>query len=133
MTSKEACGLIDLIKEGQQLVADAREQRTRDYATRCAAWAIMVEFALKDDALALARFRQAAPYKGVESGIPYSIMGDWQVTRGRLAVLMPLAAEETANRGDTGRYWLLAIIAILTAIVGGVVAWPIIKDWLRII
>ena len=28
MTRKESCGLIDLINEGHQLVADAREQRS---------------------------------------------------------------------------------------------------------
>lgn len=130
MTSAKSNGLTDLTEAGQQLVEDAQEQRTADYARRCAAWAIRVEQALRDDPLALARFRQAERYGNIRSGIPNSIMSDWQAMRGYLAVLMDITGETTTKRRDTRRYWLLAIVAILTAIVGGVAAWPSIKDWL---
>jgi hypothetical protein len=57
-------------------------------------------------------------------------MSDWQAMRGHLAVLMDITGETTTKRRNTRRYWLLAIVAILTAIMGGVAACPSIKDWL---
>jgi hypothetical protein len=70
VTSATSNGLTDLIEEGQQLVEDAQEQRTADYGRRCAAWAIRVEQALRDDPLTLARFRQAERYGNISRASP---------------------------------------------------------------
>jgi hypothetical protein len=52
----------------------------------------LVESALKDDALTLARFRQAEPYKGVESGIPYGrLAGDARSARRKEESPHPMA------------------------------------------
>lgn len=92
--------LIDLVKDGQKLVADARNQRTEDYGSRCAGWAAIVKTALQDDPLALARFEQAAPLNDDESGIPYGFLRDRQMTRARLAVLIDIARERQRQKWD---------------------------------
>ena len=96
MTNAEL--LIDLIKDGQKLVADARKQRTTDYESRCAAWAKRVEFALQNDAVDLVRFWEAERSTNVEPGIPNTIMRDWQMTRARLVLLIEIARERQGHK-----------------------------------
>ena len=90
--------LIDLIEDGQKLVADARKQRTTDYESRCASWAKRVEVALQNDAVALVRFWEAERSTNVEPGIHNTIMRDWQMTRGRLVLLIEIARERQDTR-----------------------------------
>ena len=96
MTNAEL--LIDLIKDGQKLVADARKQRTTDDESRCASWAKRVEVALQNDAVALVRFWEAERSTNVEPGIRNTIMRDWQMTRGRLVLLIEIARERQNTR-----------------------------------
>jgi hypothetical protein len=79
-----------LVTEGQHLV----EQRSVDnYGARCEEWRLRVEQALKRKPLALARFRQAQPINTPQAGIPYGIMNDFALLRGRLLVLTQIEQE----------------------------------------
>jgi hypothetical protein len=114
--------LTYLVTEGQRLVEDALEQRTADYDARCEAWRLKVEQALKGKPLALTRFRQAQPINMPQSGIPYGIMSDFALLRGRLFVLTQIEQESEQERRQAMRSWGVAIIGII-----GV--WAIIKGW----
>jgi hypothetical protein len=114
--------LTYLVTEGQRLVEDALEQRTADYAARCEAWRLKVEQALKGKPLALARFRQAQPMNTLQSGIPYGIMSDFALLRGRLFVLTHIEQESDQERRHALRSWAATIIGII-----GV--WAIIQGW----
>ena len=104
------------------LVEDALEQRTADYDARCEAWRLKVEQALKRKPIALARFRQAQLINAPQPGIPYGIINDFALLRGRLFVLTDIAQESEQKRRN-------AIYSWATAIIGIIGVWAIIKGW----
>ena len=114
--------LTYLVRVGERLVEDARGQRIADYATRSEAWAREVEQALADEPLAFARFRQAQPPNTPHPGIPYDIMSDFALLRGRLAVLTEIEDAAKESRRETLRFWLVLIVGIIGA-------WAIVEGW----
>ena len=114
--------LTYLVTEGQRLVEDALEHRIADYDARCEAWRLAVEQSLKGKPLALARFRQAQPINTPQPGIPYGIMSDFALLRGRLFVLTNINQESKQERRHSIRSWVATIIGIIAV-------WAIIKGW----
>jgi hypothetical protein len=114
--------LIDLVHEGQEILVDGRSQKLDRFAGRCAAWADKVESALQNDPLSLSRFRQAER-STITTGVPTNIMGEWQITRGRVDVLIAIAGEPTSKR-ETWRFWLGLLVGIGLGVGGTIAAIP---------
>jgi hypothetical protein len=112
--------LIELVHEGQRILVDGQTQRLDRFAGRCAAWAEKVESALQDDTFALSRFRQAGRSK-LTLGIPTSIMGEWQITRGRVDALITIAGNAATSKRETWRFWVGLVVGIVIG-AGGIIA-----------
>jgi hypothetical protein len=115
--------LIELVHEGQRILVDGQTQRLDRFAGRCAAWAEKVESTLQDDPLALSRFRQAERSK-LTLGIPTSIMGEWQITRGRVDALITIAGDAATSKHDTWRFWLGLVVGIVIGVCGTIATMP---------
>ena len=86
--------LIDLVSEGEKLALLMRASKDRGWAkAQHVAWRASVKEHLKDDPLALARFRNARPVLDVRVGMASEIAGYWQSLQGELAVLIAIAGE----------------------------------------
>lgn len=120
--------LIELVHEGQRILVDGQTQRLDRFAGRCAIWAEKVENALQDDPLALSRFHQAERSK-LTLGIPTSIMGEWQITRGRVDALITIAGDAATSKRntwkrDTWRFWLGLVVGIVIGVCGTIATMP---------
>src|SRR5262245_55201080 len=125
-SSRSMANLTYLVTVGERLVEDARGQRIVDYGKRCEAWAREVEQALADKPLELARFRQAQPTNTPQPGIPYGIMSDFALLRGRLAVLTEIEDAAKASQRENLHFWLILIGGTIGACIG---AWVIVEGW----
>jgi hypothetical protein len=110
--------LIELVHEGQRILVDGQTQKLDRFAGRCAAWDDKVEGALQDDPLALSRFRQAERSTLTPPGIPISIMGEWQITRGRVDALMMIAGNAVTSKRETRRFWFGLLVGIVIGAIG---------------
>ena len=86
--------LLDLVREGEQIAAGCRASKfVKGVKARCVAWSRSVEEYLKDDPVALTRFRNAQPISGVHPDIAAAVANHWKKLQGQLAVLTDLARE----------------------------------------
>ena len=115
--------LIELIHAAQDILVDGRSRKIDRYAGRCAAWAEKVEGALQSDPLSLSRFRRAER-STITTGVPANIMGEWQITRGRVDVLIGIAGEPTTSKRETWRFWVGLLVGIVLGMGGTIAAMP---------
>jgi sugar phosphate isomerase/epimerase len=93
--------LIGYISEGEQIAAEcSRAKFVSGVEERHASWSQRVREYLKDDSVALARFRNAQPVLHVHTGLASSVAGHWQRLQGQLAVLVELAKEREQAKPD---------------------------------
>jgi hypothetical protein len=80
--------LFDLVREGEQIAAACRSSK---FVKGVKAWSRSVEEHLKDDPVALTRFRNAQPISGTHPDIAAAAANHWKKLQGQLAVLSDLA------------------------------------------
>ena len=86
--------LIEYIRQGEQIASGCRGSKSvKGVKARYVAWSRSVEECLKDDPMALARFRNAQPVLDVPPDIAAGVANHWKKLQGQLAVLNKLARE----------------------------------------
>lgn len=118
---------IDLIKEGEQIAADARGgKNVKGFRERCSAWSRQVEDSLRDDPIALARFRHAPPVPDAQArAIVSGLAGHWQKLTGQLALLIEIARERGEPEAVTLKPGAYGISVDLKLV------WRELRRWLR--